>query len=236
MSWDDDDMPDSQIDELERQGCDVRELRATKAGRAAARAAEAQQRLIERQQRPRLQLERLQAFMATPRPADSQFFKDAAGKPPMLFGKKTWQTSHENAPIVFAATVQANEKLWDPGDENGLPLVLVTATDPRHRNDVAYLTGLARRLAELRDSSHTPSDCQKLVASLRDQQSIFNWKVGASVAGDADAWCGTLNVTRRNDLPNRCLPADGVLPYLLLAPPRDNYNMDLKLVPKQYYS
>jgi hypothetical protein len=225
---------EAELAALEAQGFDLRDLRARRAAQAAAEAAEAEQRRIEREHRPRPQLARLQAHLPTPRSPDDPFFKATAGKPPMLFGKKAWLEGRQHGAIVFGATVQANEDLYDPGNE-GAPLVTVIARHPARRHDVRFLVDLAERLAELRDGTHVPADCKKLVASLRDQQSIFNWQVGASLAGDADAWCGSIQIFERSLLPHRCLPADGVLPFVLFGQPRDGYSMDLTLVPPAYY-
>ena len=59
MSWEDN-MTEADIQELERQGCDCRELRA----KLAAKVAQAQ---YERDNRPQPQLQRLADYMATPR-------------------------------------------------------------------------------------------------------------------------------------------------------------------------
>ena len=81
-----------------------------------------------------------------------------------------------------------------------------------------------------------PPDAQRLVASMRDTQSIFCWRIPASVGGQADGWCATTTIYRQQALPNDCLPVDGVLPFLLLTPPIEDRVMQLKLVPKQHWS
>lgn len=221
-------MPDAQLEQMAQMPGFNREELYRK------RAMYRQQRDYARQNRPQPQLGKLGPYMQTPRRADTPFFRDAAGSAPW-FGKKEWQAKYEQAPIVFGATVQANDSLWDPGKGADVPLVTVIAMNPQFTCNGEWLRGLASAIASMRDSFQVPPDCQRLVASLRDTRSIFCWRVPPGLGGAADAWCATTTIPKQSDLPNDCLPANGVLPFLLLGAPIEDRVMQLKLVPRQYH-
>jgi hypothetical protein len=164
-------------------------------------------------------LEKLKPYLAMPRDTESEFFKDHAGFRP-FWGREKWRDKYANAPIVYGAVVQANDRLREPGDDY-LPAVFVIALDDLHRNDITFLGGLADKIADLRDSNKVPDDCRKMIATLRDHQSTFCFPVGASIAHGADAWCFTYIVTQKW-LPHQCLSQEGIVPFLLTSPVKEN--------------
>lgn len=179
-------------------------------------------------------LDKLDSYMSTPRSSDSDFFKDCAGKPPLFGNKDKWRERYENAPLVYAAVVQANTALFNPGNDY-LPAVFVIATDDAHRYDKDYLSELAKNIHALKNSAEVPDDCKNLIATLRNDKSIFCWKVGSSIAGGADAWCFTMNIEQKN-LPNKCISPEKIVPLLLTDTElKDNVVATLKQIPAKYF-
>lgn len=220
--------------EYERQGMDVSAIRAAVADRERQLAAEIEQReqMIANNT---VLLDKLAPFKRTPREVESEFFNDTAGKAPW-FGKDKWREKYRNAPIVFGAIVQANNALWSPDDwpEDHCRCVCVFATDDAHRHDAEWLSELANKVSELKDASHVPAESQAFINVLRNDQSYLCFKLAPSLAGTADAWCTTLRLEDQSHLPNGFLPALGVLPFLLLAAPKEDYEADLQLIPAKY--
>lgn len=179
-------------------------------------------------------LEKLDPYKQVPRD-DSQFVTDVAGKAP-LFGKAKWKTTFLNAPIIYGKVVQANSDLWDPGTGKDLPAVIVFALDDQHIYNIEWLTEIADKIKQLKNSNDIPKDCSKFIKTLRDDQSYFCFKVGASVAGDANAWCGTFSLPDQSLLPNSALPGNGIVPFLLTEDPKENRFLQLKMIPGKYYN
>lgn len=195
-------MTQEDIDQLEQSGCDVSDLKVQK---------ESIQQ-IQKVDMANIHLEKLEAYKDVPRSANSQFFKDVAGKAP-LFGKDKWRNKFEQAEIIYVAVVQANHDLWLPGTAY-LPAVIVYTSDKVLRYDIEWLTQMAETISQMKSSKEIPEDCKEMMKTLKDEQSIFKFKVGTSITGGADVWCETLNF-EQSDLPNNCLPANGIVPFLL---------------------
>ena len=73
-----------------------------------------------------------------------------------------------------------------------------------------------------------------MIATLRDSQSIFCFKVGGSIAEGADAWCFTQNIDP-TQLPHKCLSQEGIVPLLLTGTVKENYSPSLKQIPAKYF-
>lgn len=217
-------MTQEDIDQLEKDGCDVTGLRAQQP------QTEETQKRQKADMSASIHLEKLDAYKSVPRSADSQFFKDVAGKPP-LFGKDKWRSKFENAELVYAAVVQANSDLWSPGTEY-LPAVIVYTSDSTLRYDTKWLTEMAEKISGLKNSREIPADCKEFIKTFKDDQSIFKFKVGTSITGNVDVWCETLNF-EQSDLPNNCLPPNGILPFLLYINGEDV--MGPFEIPAKYY-
>jgi hypothetical protein len=180
-------------------------------------------------------LARLDPFKSTPRSADTDFFKDCAGRPPLIGNKNKWRERYTNAPLVYAAVVQANTALYEPGNDY-LPAVFVIATDDAHRYDTEYLSELANKIYGLKNSADVPNDCRNLIATLRDDQSVFCWKIGTSIAGNADTWCFTHNMEQKY-LPHQCIPPEKIVPFLLTDTAlKDNVVVTVKQIPAKYFN
>ena len=100
-----------------------------------------------------------------------------------------------------------------------------------HRNDVAWLNGVASEIKRLKNSAEISPDMQQLIYTLRNDQSEFCFKIGASVAGDADAWCATYKFSSQTQLPGKCLPSIGIVPFLLKSPLAVGASIGTNLVP-----
>ncbi|MGL5438958.1 MAG: hypothetical protein ACRDA4_01040 [Filifactoraceae bacterium] len=179
-------------------------------------------------------LSKLQPYLATPRNTASDFFRDVAGRPP-IFGKSNWLTKFENAPIVYAAVVQANNELWDPGQGTMMPAVFVFSLDSSKIHDTEWLKKIATQIMDLKNGAIVPSDSKNLINALRDDQSIFCFKVGKSITGNIEAWCCTKSIEKQADLPNGCLSSDKIVPFMLHGEIKENYSPNLIQIPGKYY-
>lgn len=226
--------------ELEKQGCDVSEYRAKIAARDLKKQDAYDARFSSDAVNPStlenpIHLEKLAPYDHTPRDVNSDFVKAVAGKLP-LFGKDAYLKSITDNPLLYTCVVQANQALWSPGDYENLPAVLVFAMDDAHRTNVPWLKEIAKTIADLKESAHVPEDCRKLIASLRDDQSIFCWKVGASISGGADAWCIVHPFDKSSDLPRKSLPSEGIVPFILKEAPEENLGVWFHNIPARFYS
>lgn len=215
------------IDDLEQKGCDVTELRQKYEARVAAEAKRIQDS-IDKQD-----LSMLDAYKSTPRDENSDFVRDvceiarpsAKEKLKILDGR-----------IVYGAIVQAHYALWEPGDNNGTTaLVLVFSTGSSQYNTVR-LKEVAGQIAALKESGDIPKDCEKLIKMLRDDQSIFCYKVGDSLSHGEDMWCATLAIKKQSALPDSFIPATRIVPFLLPEEPQDDWMVRLEMIPSKYYT
>ncbi len=224
MAFDDweETMTAEQLDALEAQGADVTELRAK---------LKARQEIVYS-----VNLGKLDPYKIVPRDTETQFFKDTAGSAP-LFGKDKWKAKFENAPLVYGSVVQANSSLWRPGVNEGLPAVFVFALDSAHQYNIEWLRGVSEIISALKEAedSEIPDDHKELIHTLRDDQSMFCFKLGKSLIQEADVWCATYAFQRQSDLPNMCLPTDGIVPFLLTEQPREGYGVQFAMIPSVHY-
>lgn len=182
-------MSEEDIAQMESQGYDVTELCAK---RAKSAEEEEKERLREKEERENFKnptnLNKLAPYLQTPRDMSTSFFKAMAGSAPWLF-KDRWKRKYTEAPIVYAAVVQANTALWMPGNNDYYPAVFVFALDQKHIHDTEWLKQIAEEINVLQDADQIPGDCRKLIQTLRDDTSEFCFRIGKSVCGDANAWC-----------------------------------------------
>jgi hypothetical protein len=229
------------LEEYEQMGWDVSEWKPAaleKAGRQVAQQATvAADRQAAREAFERanpVDISRLTPYIITPRDAGSEFVSDVVGK--VMMGKEKKCKAMAQAPLVYAAVVQANNALWDPGNGSALPAVFVIALDNMHKNNIEWLRETAQAIAELKRGGGEQADMKKLIETLRNDISRFCFRIGPSVAGNADAWCASFTFDKQSDLPGSRIPIDGVLPFLLTDQPKENQFIPLTLVPAKYYS
>lgn len=139
-------MSEEDIAQMESQGYDVTELRAK---RAKSAEEEEKERLREKEERENFKnptnLNKLAPYLQTPRDMSTSFFKAMAGSAPWLF-KDRWKRKYTEAPIVYAAVVQANTALWMPGNNDYYPAVFVFALDQKHIHDTEWLKQIAEEI------------------------------------------------------------------------------------------
>ncbi len=122
-------------------------------------------------------------------------------------------------PMTLAVVVQAFEALWvadHPDYPHGarFGLVAVFSLDPQRRDDLAWLSWLARRLAWLRDNGADDPDETRLAQRLEGEADDGTSRLPPSVTGnDATYWISPHYT--RDDLPGERLPEDRILPILL---------------------
>lgn len=163
-----------------------------------------------------IHLEKLDAYKSTPRRADTPFFQDLEGKL-SLSDKQKQVYKVQYSELIYTAVVQADSALWTPGAGENLLAVVVYTDDNDLRYDIEWLKQTAEKISSLEDSKDIPEDCKELIKSLKDGQSMFHYKVGNSITGDVDVWCETFSFPKQSNLPNSCLPPNGILPFLLFS-------------------
>jgi hypothetical protein len=217
---------------MEKQGIDVADYKAYVAARDG-KDGEAAGECCEKFNNP-VDLSKLDAYIPVPRDVNGDFVRTVAGKLP-LFGKDKKLQKVAGGALIYAAVVQANSDLWQPGKEDYLPAVLVFALDEAHRYNVKWLKETADRIHQLKNAADIPQDCSRLVASLRDDQSLFCWKVGNSISDGADAWCAVYKFEKQTILPRQCLPSEGIVPFILREGPEENVGVWFYDIPGQLY-
>ena len=144
-------MSEEDIAQMESQGYDVTELRAK---RAKSTEEEEKERLREKEERENFKnptnLNKLAPYLQTPRDMSTSFFKATAGSAPWLF-KDRWKRKYTEAPIVYAAVVQANTALWMPGNNDYYPAVFVFALEQKHIHDTEWLKQIAEEINVLQN-------------------------------------------------------------------------------------
>lgn len=224
-------LTEKDLDEMEAHGHDVTELRAKLLQRKTEECRKQEER--EAFQNPTA-LDKLNPYAHTPRSMDTPFFKAVAGNAPWLF-KDRWKRKYTEAPLIYAAVVQANTDLWMPGDNDYYPAVFVFALDEKHIRNKEWLREQASIIHDLKDADRLPDDCRKLIETLRDDTSEFCFRIGRSICGEADAWCATYKFDKQTALPRKALPSDGIVPFLLKSAPVVNQFVDFKLIPADFY-
>lgn len=228
-------MTEEEILDMEKKGYDVSSLRANREATIIEEQAN-ETDFIERRKATAVptDLSKLTAYQGTPRNTENDFFKDVAGKAPLL-GKGKWKEKFANAPLIYGAVVQANSDLWLPGSNEFYPAVFVFALDNAHIHDTEWLTATAKKISEMKEDGTVPADCKEFMDVLRDDQSEFCFPLGSSLADGANAWCVTYKFVKQTILPGNRLPEDGIVPFLLEAQPKKQIPILLSPIPGKYY-
>ena len=226
------------LEDMEKQGCDVSEWKAQIMERDAlqskvdaARSGEFVDNSI--LSNP-IDLSKLALYAQTPRSTDLPLCQKLLSNLPW-FNKDEYIKGVSHNPMIYTAIVQANHALWEPGDYDFLPAVIVFAIDDAHRMDVNWAKQMAKTIQNLKDSAQVPEDCRKVINLLRDSQSQFCCKIGASISDGADAWCATYSFPKQKDLPRKCLPTEGVVPFILRSGPKEDHGIFFHDIPGSLY-
>ena len=227
------------LEAMEKQGVDVSEWKAHIIARDSAASGDqvegtdAEASDESRFENP-VDLGKLLVFKDTPRKTDSEFVKAVAGKLP-LFGKEKHLQSVANGKLLFAGIVQANTDLWQPGENDFLPAVIVFALDEAHSLNIEWLNEMAAKIAEMKDADDIPADCSQFIETLRDDQSDFCFKLPPALSNGADAWCSVYKFEEQALLPRKCLPSEGVVPFILKEGPEENLGVWFHDIPGDVY-
>lgn len=188
--------------------------------------------------KPNVDFKKLDAYAMVPRDLGTPFVKSTVGSGPWLFGKTAWKERIANAPLVYAAIVQANSDLWMPGDEDMLPMVLVFSLNPQYVRNREWLTALAEKVYAIVDGEGTVAESAEAIRAIQEDQNYFCFPLGSDVTGEenAQAWCATFMVESRKKLPNTRLPEEKILPFLLEATPKKGYTPKLRLIASEWYA
>jgi hypothetical protein len=165
---------------------------------------------------------------ATPRPLTEELQK-IRGKPFGFLRKavKKWEHEITNAPLVFAAVVQANSALFDAKTSQWAPAVLLYTTDPALARDGAWLRQVADRAFALKE--HRTGDRREdaLGALLADEDSTINIEVPPTLTGGVPARIVSTFVDPAR-LPGRAIPEHRLLVGLA-------FEGEVVLLPSTYY-
>ncbi|MDR0530991.1 MAG: hypothetical protein LBG83_02875 [Oscillospiraceae bacterium] len=94
---------------------------------------------------------------------------------------------------------------------------------------------MAGAIQGLKNSADVPPDMAKLIKNLRADGGYFCEKIGASLAGEADAWCCVADV-KQKELPRTFIPSIAIVPFLLMKDPADTGSLKAEIIPAKYYS
>lgn len=165
-----------------------------------------------------------------PRSIDSQFLKDVSALDGISAKKMI------DSPIVYGAVVQAHSALWEPGNNSNTGVVVVFALDTEHIYNIEWLTKMADKISDLKETLDIPKDSRKFINTLKDSQSYFVFKLGDSINEGADAWCVTYALKKQNYLPKGYIPANHIIPFILEDYPKEDLHVGLNIIPESYYT
>lgn len=167
-----------------------------------------------------MNIEKLEALAKTPREINEDLIK-IHGKPFFFLRKaiRTWEHGLRTGPVVFGFVVQANQILFEPGEGEMAPAVLMYTEDPRYCRDVDWLAELGARVAELRDSGSNDMDLSMLGALLAAEESEFDRLLPLSFTGGVPVRVYT-DYLETYKLPSGCIGEDRVVPLFVLE--KDN--------------
>lgn len=194
------------IEAMEKKGIDTTDLRKKYEARKA-RAIAAKEALL-----AALDFDKLDEYKAIPRVQDSEFVQDVMK---LNDWSKKYTEVVANAPLFYAAIVQANSSLWTSGDGEYVGTVVVFSPDPQYTYNSEWLTSLAKRVSEMKESNSVPDDCSQFIKKLRNDKSEFFLKLGNSLTDGVEAWATVFLVKDQKALPKSCLPANRMLPILI---------------------
>ncbi len=219
-------LTEKDLDEMEKNGQDVTELRKKFAEKQAELNAAGS-----------TDLGRLAPFENTPRDRNTDFFKAHAGKAP-LFGKDKFYEQYENAEIVYPVVVQAAPSLYKPGDDPAAAVIVLYGLDEAHKKDFDFLRKVADLLVAMRDGEvEVPKPLKKLVKNLNNPKSHISTNLQGSDI-DAESMAGaeflidTMYLSQ-DELPGKRVPNDRVLACLKVQKKSDH--VYYQLIKGDYY-
>ena len=174
--------------------------------------------------------DKIEKLAKTPRPIDETLLKIRSR--PFFFlrtANRRWEQDMTGSPLVFLYVVQANEALFEEGEGNTAPAVLLYTTDPAHCRDAPWLQDLGQRISALSSAGTSDPKANELSARLAAEESSFDLPVPDSLTGGVAARIKTKYVST-DELPGECIGPDRLIPALAFP------NGDLALIPGELYS
>jgi len=174
--------------------------------------------------------DKLEKLAKTPRPIDDTLLK-IRGRPFFFLrgANRKWEKHMTTSPLVFVYVVQANEVLFEEGEGDTAPAVLLYTTDSAHSRDAQWLEDLGQRIAALKTSGTDDPKANELGACLAAEESTFDLPVPLSLTGGVAARIKTTWVST-DELPNKCIGPDRLVPALAFP------DGDLALIPGDLYT
>ena len=250
-----------QIEDMEKQGCDMSEYRVLYEERQAEK-----QRIAES-----VDLTMLDKYKNT----RSVEFLDEVAQFNKISDKKKPQL--EQAQLVYGRVVQAHNALFrsDPKNKSGCGIVFLFALDETHRYDEEWLSKTANRISDMKETLKSqppgtmekichllklddnflfsitigtkiekekakilPEDCRDFIRTLCLDGGSFGFKLGETLSDGADAWCATYSLWDQSKLPNAQIPHHRIIPFLLTTLPEGLMGIDeaAQLIPPAYYT
>ncbi len=183
----------------------------------------------------KVSFKKLDKFIERPRELEGEF-KEIIGTPPLfgIIGKPEWESALKNAPLIYASVVQANNALYEPGNEMYLPAVLLFAEDEAHQRNIDWLKETTAKIHEMEESEDVPPEAEIFISALNDEDDGFCIRLPECLSDGAKAWCVVYKFARQTDLPNTYLPRDNIVPIFLKSA-EYAYADGLILIPAKYY-
>ena len=213
-----------QLEEMREQGLDVEVYLQAAYEKQAAEDARLEANQID--------VSKLEKYLHIPRDSESEFFKEIAGKAPML-GKDKWRSSYQNAEIVYTGIVQADERLFTPGDATTGYVALVVL-DKRHCYDIEWIEQKAKEVHKVVYGQNVPKDMRKIADGIRKQEGYFTHRLPASINENMEIWVTVKSIDQKM-LPKTFIPKQRVIPCLLSDSLKENKIPSLSVIPAKFY-
>ena len=205
-------MTENDLDQMEAQGLDVSKYREKLAARRAKEAEEAKR--DKELYKNLTNLDKLKPYMQTPRSVETEFFKKVAGKTPW-FGKSKWLRKFTEGRIVYAGIISAPSEAWKgvKHEDDSFYSIGIHALDKEHIYDVEWLQRMMEKLRNMCEGkqSVTPG-CEGVVSLAKEEDCWSTVKLSGEIVEGADVEIKKL-VLYYKELPNGCLPSDGIVPH-----------------------
>lgn len=163
-----------------------------------------------------MKLERIEQLARTPRVLDESL--DKIRERPMFFMRERvqiWEREMRSAPLVFAYVVQAEPALFVRGDGGTGRAVLLHSPEPGYARNTSWLEQLAERIVTLKTIRTADRELLELGMMLVDDNAEFSLPVPLSLTRLILARLSSQPLNAA-PLPERCIPANRVIPALAL--------------------
>lgn len=124
-----------------------------------------------------------------------------------------WEKSASVAPLIFLTVVQANEVLYEKGEETFSGAVLAYSPDSKKCRDSKWLLELASKVAAVRDMKNVSAELKSIQDYLNDTENMFGGtlKLPDSLTGGVEAYIDAVSIDRVDNVEGEVLKDDSVL-------------------------